>query len=383
MLPEPKSCHAVAVAPGLLEIASMSKHQFGLSVITYTFDDHELAVGLLASIAGWDCRPREILVVDDGSGTPFSPPDGQPTPKVIRLDSNRGPAMAKAVGLGAATNRFLLSLDADIRLDPDWVTRCLPLAANPEVGLVGSPILTDAGEGLLADYQRVRFSHLVGFTGQAKVVPAGVWLMRREVWQHHGFAEYGQTMHEDDYFCQKLRHAGLTLCVNPDVTARQVRRLSRHTMVRRGWAWQGREFLAAAKKNAIDAINAFLLAMQGRMSRHHAINRLFAYYDYLYCAFALTALVREAGHPDAIASALAARLAWDLPTPELGVVFCADMTALGTPPIAADAHPLIAAIRRSVRSILPPDFDAAVKEALPHLLAEDRREDWHFSFYDT
>ncbi|MHC1713865.1 MAG: glycosyltransferase family 2 protein [Solidesulfovibrio sp.] len=360
----------------------MSKHPLGLSVVTYTYDDHELAAGLLASIAGWDCQPREICVVDDGSGRPFLPPDGQPAPKVIRLSPNRGPAMAKATGLGAATQRFLLSLDADIRLSPDWVTCCLPLAANPEVGLVGSPILTDAGEGLLADYQRLRFSHLVGFTGEAKVVPAGVWLLRREVWRDHGFAEYDQTMHEDDYFCQKLRQAGLKLCVNSEVTARQVRRLSRHTMVRRGWTWQGREFLAAARKNEIDAINAFLLAMRGRMAKHHAVDRRFAYYDYLYCTFALANLTCEAGHPAAVASALVARLAFDLPAPELGVVFCADMTVLGFPPVPADAHPLVAAIRQGIHSILPSDFDAAVQEALPHLLAEDRREDWHFSFYD-
>lgn len=360
----------------------MSKHPYGLSVITYTYDDPELAAGLVMSIADWDCRPREILVVDDGSKTPFTPPPCSPTPRVIRLSPNQGPAMAKITGLGAATSRFLLSLDADIRLPPDWVTRCLPLAAEPNVALVATPIVTEVGEGLLAAYQRLRFSHLVGLSGEAKVIPAGLWLMRREVWARHGFVEYRERLHEDVYFSEKLRGLGLTLRVIPEPPARQIRRLSRQTMVRRGWTWQGREYLVAVKNNEIDAINAFLLAMRGRLARHNAVDPRFGYYDYLYTTYALACLTREAGHPAAVASALAARLAADLPDPELAAIFHADLATLGFPPLPAGPHPLIAAIRQSVRSILPPDFDAAVIQALPSLREEDLREDWHFSFYD-
>jgi len=360
----------------------MSKHHYGLSVITYTYDDPELAAGLVASIADWDFQPREILVVDDGSKTPFAPPPCLPTPRVIRLSPNQGPAMAKIAGLGAATSRFLLSLDADIRLPPDWVTRCLPLASRPDVGLVATPIVTEAGEGLLAAYQRLRFSHMVGIRGEAKVIPAGLWLMRREVWTRHGFVEYRERLHEDVYFSEKLRGLGLGLRVAPEPAARQIRRLSRRTMVRRGWTWQGREYLVAAKNNAIDAMNAFLLAMRGRLERHNAVDPRFGYYDYLYTTYALACLVREAGHPDAVVLALVARLAADLPAPELTAVFHADLTALGLPPVPAGPHPVIAAIRQGVRSILPPGFDAAVLQTLPCLREEDLREDWHFSFYD-
>uniref|UniRef100_I2PZE5 Glycosyl transferase n=1 Tax=Desulfovibrio sp. U5L TaxID=596152 RepID=I2PZE5_9BACT len=360
----------------------MNKHRCGLSVITYTYNDHALAAGLLASMKDWDCLPREILVVDDGSRPPFVPPPCEPRARVIRLPANQGPAQAKIAGLGAAASRFLLSLDADIRLPPDWVSRCLPAAARDDTGLVATAIVTDAGEGLLAAYQRLCFSPMAGRSGEPKVMPAGVWLLRREVWARHGFPEYRERLHEDVYFSDKLRRAGLGLRVLPGEPARQIRRLSRHTTVRRGWTWQGREYLAAVTDNPVDPVNAFLLAMRGRMESHQAADPRFGYYDYLYAAYALASLARASGRPVAFTSALAARLASDLPGPEPADVFRHDMAALGFPSVPSGPDPLIAAIRRGLRSILPAGFDAAVAGALPHLREEDRRGDWDFSLYD-
>ncbi len=361
----------------------MKKRRYGLSVITYTYDDHELAAGLLASIDQWDFEPQEVVVVDDGSKTTFAPPPGPRLPRVVRLPDNQGPAQAKVAGLGAASGRFLLSLDADIRLPPDWATRLLPLAARPQVGLVGSPILTDVGEGLLADYQRLYYSHMVGLTGAPKIVPAGVWLLRREVWLEHGFTEYRERLHEDDYFSAKLRAAGLDLVIAPEPAARQVRRLSRRTMVRRGFTWQGREYRDVARTRPTDAVNAFLLAMQRRIARHVAADPRFLYYDYLYLGYALAVLAREGGFPEPVVAALAARLAWDLPGSELPRMFGADMADLGIVPAAAGPHPFVADVRRGVRSVLPPDAEAALLAAEPCLIEEDARRDWHFSFYDA
>ena len=361
----------------------MNKKHYGLSVISYTYEDHALVAGLLASMADWDFAPREILVVDDGSRQPFSPPAALQNVRVIRLASNQGPAQAKIAGLAAATSRFLLSLDADIRLPPDWVTRCLPAAAKPDAGLVSGPILTEAGQGLLAAYQKARFSHSVALAAAPKVLPAGLWLLRREIWQRHGFAEYPHRLHEDVYFSRKLQRLGLTLHLVPDAPARQIRRLSRQTMIRRGWTWQGAEYLEAATRNAVDAINAFLLAMRGRIVRHHQLDTRFVYYDFLYCTHGLVALIRQARYPEALARALAARLAADLPDGSLRRCFAADLAILGCPLQPAGPQPLIAAIRQSVRSILPPDFDDAVTRALPELAAEDARQDWDFSFYDA
>lgn len=372
----------------------MTKPRLALSVITYTYNDHDLAAGLLASMADWDVVPREIIVVDDGSKIPFVAPPGGPFHRVVRLAANQGPALAKVAGLGAGSQRFLLSLDADIRLPPDWISRCLRQAARPEVGIVATPILTDVGSGLLAAYQQLRYSHWVGFSGDADVAPAGLWLLRREVWQRFGFHDYTERLHEDVHFSQTLRRAGLARRILPEPAVRQIRRLSRRTMVRRGWTWQGRQFLVAARRNPIDPVNAFLFAMKRRMAEHCAADPAFLYYDCLYCAYALISLLREAGCQEA-ACRLPAVLADDLPHPRAAALLRADLAALGrsdacggqlpsaTPAAFVAATPLVDAIRQGMRSILPGDAAAALELALPHLEAEDRREDWDFSFYDA
>ena len=234
---------------------------------------------------------------------------------------------------------------------------------------------------------------------------------RREVWLQYGFHDYAKRLHEDVHFSQTLRQAGLALRIRPEPVARQIRRLSRRTMVRRGWTWQGREFILAARNNPIDPVNALLLALQNRMAKHRAANPAFLYYDCLYLAFALTSLLREAGYCDA-ARCLPAALAGDLPHPKAATLLRADLAALGlddlsampqvasaasvtpassaappgAPPAAssgAAASPLVDAVRQGVRSIMPDDAAAALELAMPHLEAEDARDDWDFSFYDA
>ena len=364
----------------------MKRPSLAVSLVTYTYNDHALAAGLLAEAASWQGVPRDCVVVDDGSAVPFAAPDTVPAPRVLRLSPNQGPARAKAAGLGAAGSRFVLSLDADIRLPSDWLVRCLPEAARPEVGIVATPIVNAAGEGLLADYQKLRYSLAHGFTGEAQVAPAGVWLMRREVWQRHGFHDYAGRLHEDVHLSRTLRAVGLSLRILPGPPARQIRRLSRTTMVRRGWTWQGPEFLEAAKSNPIDPANAVLVAVGRRMELHREANPAFLYYDCLYLAHALVEILARAGYGDA-AAALPAALAGALPEPRAGAYLLADLARLGhgnaPDKSAGQAFPLAAALGQGLASLLPPDAGAALAAALPELAAEDAREDWDFSFYDV
>jgi len=52
-------------------IAKSVTKSASLTLVTYTYNDNALAAGLLADAALWSVRPREIVVVDDGSAEPL------------------------------------------------------------------------------------------------------------------------------------------------------------------------------------------------------------------------------------------------------------------------------------------------------------------------
>jgi Glycosyltransferases involved in cell wall biogenesis len=42
-------------------------------LVTYVFNDGELADGLLEHVGNWTMKPAEIIIVDDGSEVPYIP----------------------------------------------------------------------------------------------------------------------------------------------------------------------------------------------------------------------------------------------------------------------------------------------------------------------
>lgn len=95
--------------------------------------------GCLASIAALRHRPLEVLVVDCASedGSPdvarSHPPLGVPL-RVIGLGENAGFAGGMNVALGRTRAPWVLSLNADARPAPDYVTRLLERAhAHPKL----------------------------------------------------------------------------------------------------------------------------------------------------------------------------------------------------------------------------------------------------------
>ena len=67
---------------------------------------------------------------------------------------NLGITRAKHDALGAATGEILVLMDCDVRPDPDWLRRCLPLLARPDIGLVCGPVVHDAGTDIVSRYVR-------------------------------------------------------------------------------------------------------------------------------------------------------------------------------------------------------------------------------------
>lgn len=365
-----------------------------LTLCTYTYNDAELALGLLENEASWSVRPDEIVVVDDGSETPFAP-GADPRLRVLRLDPNQGFAGAKSAGIGAAGGDVILSADCDIRLDPRWLELTLPHALDPRVGLVTGRMEryqgTDTVSRYLSAFDRCEALETTGFTD---FVPGMVFLFRREVWGAvGGFAPHSRNIGEDHALCANVRRAGLGIYVEGAATASQARRLSRAAMCRRSAVWCGDALLDQMPRDRRLIPYLFEVAAKPMMDRvNAAIERkepLFIYLDLLHLAALVCPLLEGARsrEPGQDASTfLAALLRLFTPHPRLRALFLEDLAAVlkDSPPRLVQARapevwddflPFAAMLERS-------GFLAWMDaQGVDLLLADDRNTVYSHSYY--
>ncbi|MCL1889838.1 MAG: glycosyltransferase, partial [Desulfovibrionaceae bacterium] len=122
----------------------------GLSLVTYSHNDHAFAGELLAYADRFGVPLLEKLLVDDASDPPYVPAPEEQGLRLIRLDDNVGAAQAKFRGINASTGEIVLSLDCDIRPHIHWLKGALGLLRDPAVGLVGAACTPARKAGFLA-----------------------------------------------------------------------------------------------------------------------------------------------------------------------------------------------------------------------------------------
>lgn len=74
----------------------------------------------LASIKEQTVAPKEVILVDDGSGDPHAHRDALS----IVSPKNLGVAKARDLGVRMSTGKLLLFLDADDKISPDFIQQC-------------------------------------------------------------------------------------------------------------------------------------------------------------------------------------------------------------------------------------------------------------------
>ena len=108
----------------------------------------------LQSLAGAGCPPERITVVDVASTDCTGEWLARAWPKVRqrRLDRNDGPSPGRNVGITEASRRFVLLMDADVRVRPDTVQQLhAAMVADPTIK-VGSPIVVHADRPEVIQY---------------------------------------------------------------------------------------------------------------------------------------------------------------------------------------------------------------------------------------
>jgi GT2 family glycosyltransferase len=131
-------------------------HEFpaDVEVVIVAHNNLDTLKATLQSVSDAACPATQIIVVDiastDGTGSYMS--ETWPGARVIRLSKNLGPSPGRNAGIRAATSRFVLLMDADVRVTPE-ATSLLRTAmlADPNVK-VGSPIVVHESQPDVIQY---------------------------------------------------------------------------------------------------------------------------------------------------------------------------------------------------------------------------------------
>ena len=110
-----------------------------VSVVIPVYNGAEYLADTLNSVLDQTIRPREIIVVDDGSTDPAVQRilDGYAGRIVVVRQSHQGQAMARNQGVRAGRGRWIAILDADDLWRPDKLQRQLAVSADTDLVYTG------------------------------------------------------------------------------------------------------------------------------------------------------------------------------------------------------------------------------------------------------
>ena len=125
-----------------------------VDVAIVAHDNLAVLPATLASLADAGCPSDRITVVDVAStdGTAAWLARDWPRTRVRRLDKNAGPSPGRNVGITEASRRFVLLMDADVRIERDTVQRLhAAMVADPTIK-IGSPVVVHANRPEVIQY---------------------------------------------------------------------------------------------------------------------------------------------------------------------------------------------------------------------------------------
>lgn len=118
------------------------KNPIKLSVVIPCYNHGEFILEAIASVESCQEKVYEIIIINDGSTDPLTQKVLQSlTEKGYRAidQENQGLAIARNHGISLAKGRYILPLDADNKIRPDYITKAIDiLDRQPEVGVVYS-----------------------------------------------------------------------------------------------------------------------------------------------------------------------------------------------------------------------------------------------------
>ncbi len=202
-----------------------------VSFVVIAYNEEASIAAALSSILSQGGGTREVIVIDDGStddtlrvATAVS--EIHPEVRVRRLAPNRGRGFARATGVREAAGRYIATVDADIVLPDDWLTRCLEAIQGADA--VAGTALPDGDVAYLFSRFRLEPKH-VGHTAE---VTGSNALYRHEVFDTVSFDPQLREG-EDVALNHSLRQRGVRLLTIPGLVVRHAESKN----LRQGLSW--------------------------------------------------------------------------------------------------------------------------------------------------
>jgi glycosyltransferase involved in cell wall biosynthesis len=216
---------------------SEGAHRPAVSVVVPVRNDPQRVGVCLEALRESTFRDHEVIVVDDASTDMSAAVAEMLGAQVIRLPTRSGPGAARNQGAALARGRYLMFVDADVRVHPDTLARAVAvLDGDPAIdALFGSYDARPPAPGALSQYKNL-FHHYVHQTGRAEAGTfwAGCGAIRREVFESVGgfAAAYRRPSIEDIELGARLRRAGCRIALRPEIQATHLKAWTARTLLR-------------------------------------------------------------------------------------------------------------------------------------------------------
>ena len=121
----------------------MSQPRAPVAVVIVSWNSERFLEECLESLRALQRPPSEIVLVDNASrdGSADLARERYPEVQVVDLDHNAGFCAANNLGIKLTTSPFVLVLNPDTRLDPQFLEQLLPAFEDPGVGLAAGKLL--------------------------------------------------------------------------------------------------------------------------------------------------------------------------------------------------------------------------------------------------
>ncbi|MDR2503277.1 MAG: glycosyltransferase family 2 protein [Deltaproteobacteria bacterium] len=330
----------------------------GLSLVTYSRNDHAFADELLGYAPQFGVPLLEAILVDDASSPPYTAPQETHQAlnmRVIRLERNAGAAQAKIRGLNAARGEIIFSLDADIRPHVRWLKGALPLLGHPGTGLVGAACSPARKAGYLAE-ALFRTGRVPRTVEECPFTPGGCMLLTRQSWEAVGglrdFPPEARAF-EDAHLSSRMRALGLRILQDNRLPVYETRNLHRLAWCRRTVGYEYPLVENMAGKYGPDKYLKDIGMALGKALEYfrESQNPILVYVFWLKLAFILHRLLETKKSMDA-APPYVSRELQAVNYPALMALFLEDLIALGADlsSMSAPLPELHAMLKRSADS---------------------------------